>query len=249
MTLTREKRISRANSCLSSLPPLQSYSSNKSNSTAKVKVIIPVTQVKKGKRGKKVCRQCEAYVPIHSQKCHICSFMFHLNHKPKKVKLPSLGDLAFTFRSVNWQRGCSIILDKCKIYGSSSKVPISLDSASLELQAQLKSQSIQKEIELQKSTEKPENQVCKPLPSHSGQSVVRGIKCQVGVYTPVSQTEGVFVFEETTKVQKIKSSHGMLFCMTKNGENSTIYILRNAKICYQLKMTRLTDFDCLLSYF
>ena len=37
--------------------------------------------------------------------------------------------------------------------------------------------------------------------------------------------------------------------MTKNGENSTIYILRNAKIYYQLKMTRLTDFDCLLSYF
>ena len=138
---------------------------------------MPVALVKKGKRGKKVCRQCEAYVPIHSQKCHICSFMFHLNHKPKKVKLPSLGDIAFSLRRVNWQRGCSIILEKCKLYGSSSKVPISLDSASLELQAQLKSQSIQKQIQLFSSPTKPDNQVCKPLPKHIGVSIVKGIKC------------------------------------------------------------------------
>lgn len=139
MTVTREKRLSKTKSCLNAPPPILtslSLVTNKSNQSL-IKVKAPVQPVialiKKGKRGKKVCRQCEAYVPIHSQKCHMCSFVFHLNHKPKKIKLPSLGDHAFTFRGVNWHCGCSIILDKCKLYGSSSKVPISLDSASFEL--------------------------------------------------------------------------------------------------------------------
>lgn len=81
----------------------------------------PVVVAKKGKRGKKICKDCEAYVPIHSQKCPECQHQFHLNHKPKKVKQLSLGEMCYKVDRVNWHRGCSLILFKCKAYGFSQK--------------------------------------------------------------------------------------------------------------------------------
>ena len=75
----------------------------------------------KGRRGKKVCPDCDALVPIHSQKCQQCSFQFKLNHKPRKVKQVLLGDRAFVFEKSTLWGGCSIIISSCKYYGISKQ--------------------------------------------------------------------------------------------------------------------------------
>ena len=63
----------------------------------------PVQPVKKkGKRGKRVCPDCDEFVPIHSQRCWNCQHFFKLNHKPKKIKLPFLGEPKFTLDYVSF---------------------------------------------------------------------------------------------------------------------------------------------------
>jgi hypothetical protein len=80
---------------------------------------------KKGKRGKKICPECDEYVPIHSQRCWNCTFLFTMNHKPKKEKVAFLGEECYTFDKVCYQRhtpaekvdSLSIILGRNKFYG------------------------------------------------------------------------------------------------------------------------------------
>jgi hypothetical protein len=59
---------------------------------------------KKGKRGKKICPDCDEYVPIHSQRCWNCTFLFTMNHKPKKEKVAYLGEALYAFEKVAYQR-------------------------------------------------------------------------------------------------------------------------------------------------
>ena len=84
------------------------------------------TTGKKGKRGKKICPQCDEYVPIHSQRCWNCTFTFKMNHKPKKEKIPFLGETTYCFDRVSYYRlpgegrsgeQLSLILAKNKFYG------------------------------------------------------------------------------------------------------------------------------------
>lgn len=70
-----------------------------------------------------------------------------------------------------------------------------------------------------------------------------------GVFTALSQTEGVFPFEQGTKVIRIKHSHHLLFCLTENQQNSKMFVISLKSICYQFDLPKQTDFDFLASYF
>ena len=69
-------------------PPKVSQQTNFSNQNCQDKV----------GRGKKRCPKCGASkVPIHCAKCNApgCDFQFKINHKPKKQKLPFLGETMY----------------------------------------------------------------------------------------------------------------------------------------------------------
>ena len=97
---------------------------------------------KKGKRGKKICPECDSYVPIHSQKCHECQFLFHLNHKPKKLKLQYLGESVYTFNRSSMHGSCFKIILNCDfVYGMTSK-DTQINIEVIDKKMQIKSQDI-----------------------------------------------------------------------------------------------------------
>ena len=53
-----------------------------------------------------------------------------------------------------------------------------------------------------------------------------------GVFTALSETEGVFPFEQGTRVIRIKHSHHLLFCLTENQQNSKMFVISLKSICY-----------------
>ena len=59
-------------------------------------------------------------VPIHCARCNNpkCDFEFKLNHKPKKIKLPFLGETMYTLEKV---KTCDLVIAKNKFFGISQK--------------------------------------------------------------------------------------------------------------------------------
>ena len=189
-------------------------------------------------------------MPIHCQKCQICGFLFHLNHKPKKAKLPSLGDTVYTLDRVNWHKGCRLVFHKCRVYGFNTRSAAAVatqDTHSIDRQMQIESQSLHKRNLVQSK-----DIISKPskLTFSSDSVIVDGVKHKVYEESVLKDLESSIVcFPAEAEVGKLVGSHfdNTLWCLVRHSEFNEICVLREGTCCYVMRFSGgvIGDFDCL----